>query len=168
MAKKTYSIDVVIAKVDASEAKERIQDIKDRTKNVRPVLKWAADKLERAWGENFTTMGMLSAKAMLSNAWAPLSPAYYSWKKVRFPMNAEQILVQTGQLRALVSNASTNPGSDISDQSMELVVPGKIARWHQFGTRNMPARPIVFVPRDFDRDIGKKLAKYIVNGSKAT
>ena len=65
-------------------------------------------------------------------------------------------------------NASSNPGSDISDQSMELVVPGRIARWHQFGTRNMPARPIVFVPRDFDRQIGQDLAKYIVDGSRVT
>lgn len=165
---KGYSIDVVITKVDAEDAIDRLKDIKDRTKNVRPVLKKAADRLERAWGENFTTMGMLSAKAMLKGAWAPLSPSYYAWKKVRFPMTAEQILVQTGKLYTLVSNASSNTGSEISDQSMELVVPGKVAMWHQFGTRNMPARPIVFVPRDFDRQIGQDLAKYIVEGSRVT
>lgn len=165
---KTYSIDVVITKVDAGQAKARLKDIKDRTRNVRPVLKKAQERLERAWGENFTTLGLLSAKAMLKGGWAPLSPSYYAWKKVRFPMTAEQILVQTGKLYTLVSNASSNPGSDISDQGMELVVPGKIAMWHQYGTRNMPARPIVFVPRDFDRRIGKDLAKYIVDGSRIT
>jgi len=165
---KGYSIDVVITQADTHGAIARLKDIKDRTKNVRPVLKKAADKLERAWGENFTTLGLLSAKAMLKGGWAPLSPSYYAWKKVRFPMTAEQILVQTGQLYTLVSNASSNAESDISDQSMELVVPGKVAMWHQYGTRNMPARPIVFVPRDFDRQIGKDLAKYIVEASRVT
>lgn len=165
---KGYSIDVVVTKVDAEDAIDRLKDIKDRTKNVRPVLKKAAERLERAWGENFTTMGMLSAKAMLKGAWAPLSPSYYAWKKVRYPMNAEQILVQTGNLLSMVTNASSMPGSNIEDQSMELVVPGRIARWHQFGTRNMPARPIVFVPKDFDRDISRDLAKYIVDGSRVT
>jgi phage gpG-like protein len=165
---KTYSIDVVITKVDAKQAKARLKDIKDRTRNVRPVLKKAAEDLERVWGDNFTTMGLLSAKAMLKGGWKPLSPSYYAWKKIRYPATAEQILVQTGKLYTLVSNASSNPESDIDDQSMELVVPGRIARWHQFGTKNMPARPIVFVPRDFDRTIGKHLAKYIVEGSRVT
>ena len=165
---KGYSIDVIVTKVDAEDAIERLQDIKDRTKNVRPVLKKMAEKLERTWGENFTTMGALSAKAMLKGAWAPLSPSYYAWKKVRYPMTADQILVQTGKLLSMVTNASSMPGSNIEDQSMELVVPGQIARWHQFGTRNMPARPIVFVPRNFDRDIAEDLAKYIVEASRAT
>lgn len=165
---KTYSIDVVISQSDTHGAIARLKDIKDRTRNVRPVLKKASDRLERAWGENFTTMGLLSAKAMLKGSWAPLSPSYYAWKKVRFPITADQILVQTGKLYTLVSNASSNSGSDISDQGMELVVPGNIARWHQFGTRNMPARPIVFVPRDFDRQIGQDLAKYIVEASRVT
>lgn len=78
---KGYSIDVVITKVEINDAQARLKDIKDRTKNVRPVLKKAAERLERAWGENFTTLGMLSAKAMLKGGWAPLSPAYYAWKK---------------------------------------------------------------------------------------
>jgi len=165
---KTYSVDVVITKVEINDANARLKDIKDRTRNVRPVLKRAAERLERAWGENFTTLGLLSARAMLKGGWAPLSPSYHAWKKVNFPMTADQILVQTGKLYTLVSNASSNAESEISDQSMELVVPGKIAMWHQYGTRNMPARPIVFVPRDFDREIGKDLAKYIVEGSRVT
>jgi len=165
---KNYSIDIVVTKVEINDAQARLKDMKDRTRNVRPVLKRAQERLERAWGENFTTLGLLSAKAMLKGGWAPLSPAYYAWKKIRFPMTAEQILVQTGQLYTSVVNASSNPGSDIRDQSMELVVPGRIARWHQFGTRNMPARPIVFVPRDFDRQIEQDLAKYVVEGSRVT
>lgn len=165
---KPYSIDIFISDVDSRSARNRLSNIKDRLQNLRPVLKKASDKLERAWGENFTTMGALSAKAMLKGGWAPLSPAYQKWKRVRFPMTADQILVQTGSLRTLVTNASSNPGSDISDQSFELVVPGKLAMWHQYGTKNMSARPIVFVPRDFDRDIAKNIVSYVVNASKAT
>lgn len=165
---KTYKIDVFISDVDSRDARNRLSSMKDRLQNLRPVLKQASDKIERAWGENFTTMGALSAKAMLKGGWAPLSPAYQKWKRVRFPMTADQILVQTGSLRNMVTNASSNPGSDISDQSFELVVPGKLAMWHQYGTENMPARPIVFVPRNFDRDIAKSIASYVKQGSKIT
>jgi len=30
----------------------------------------------------------------------------------------------------------------------------------------MPARKIIFVPKDFDRDMGKAVARYVTEGSK--
>jgi hypothetical protein len=49
-----------------------------------------------------------------------------------------------------------------------FIVDSPIAKFHQYGTQDMPARKILFVPRDFDRDINKKVTKYVIEGSKLT
>lgn len=158
-------VDVVVEiTVDEDAAKDRIQDMRDRAGNFRPVLKWAGEKLERAYSENFTTMGLMSARAMLKGAWPPLDAGYASWKATRYP--GAPMLVQTGELFRSVANISSNPYSNIEDMHAEFAVVGKIAKFHQYGTQNMPARKIIFVPRDFDRELGEKAADYVVNGSK--
>jgi hypothetical protein len=47
-----------------------------------------------------------------------------------------------------------------------FVVDSPIAKFHQYGTQDMPARKILFVPNSFDKDINKKATQYIVQGSK--
>jgi phage gpG-like protein len=152
--------------VRSDEAQDRLEGMLDRTKNMKPVLKWGVEKLERAFSENFTMMGLLSAKAMLKGAWEPLDPVYGAWKATRFP--GAPPLVQTGGLFRSIANISSSPGSRLDDQSAVLSVDSKIAKFHQYGTENMPARPIVFIPRDFDREIGKKAGQYIKQGSRVT
>jgi phage gpG-like protein len=162
MARTSRTPDVKIL-IEADAAKDRIQDIKDRAGNLKPVLKWAGEELERAYSANFTTMGLMSARAMLKGAWPPLNAGYAAWKATRYP--GAPTLVQTGELFRSVSNITSNPESDIKDMSAEFVVPGKIAKFHQYGTENMPARKIIFVPRDFDRELNKKVTQYLKHGS---
>lgn len=160
-------VDVIIkVDVDNDEAQDRLQAMRKRSKNLKPVLKWAGERLERAYSANFTTMGALSARAMLRGAWPPLDPAYAAWKATRFP--GAPTLVRTGGLLASVSNITSNPASNIDDMQATFAVVGKIPKFHQYGTENMPARKIIFVPRDFDREIGDKTAKFIKFGSKIT
>lgn len=162
---KRVNVDVVVEiRVDEDAAKDRIQDMKDRAGNFRPVLKWAGETLERAYSENFTTMGLMSARAMLKGAWPPLNAGYGAWKATRYP--GAPMLVQTGELFRSVSNITQNSESNIEDMSAEFAVKNKIAKFHQYGTENMPARRIIFVPRDFDRELGKKTANYIKYGTK--
>lgn len=129
---------------------------------MKPVLRWAKRKLERDFSENFTTFGSLSAKAMLKGAWPPLDTQYASWKASRYP--GAPMMVQTGELKFRV----THPVVEMSDMHLVIAVPGDLAKWHQFGTRNMPQRPLVFVPRNFDRELGNKAAKFIVNGRNSS
>lgn len=145
----------------AEKAENTLKDIKDRTDNFRPVLRWAQRKLERDFSENFNTFGSLSAKAMLKGGWPPLDLSYGAWKATRYP--GAPIMVQTGETLFRV----THPDVDMSDNKVTISVPGKIAKFHQFGTTNMPARPLLFVPRDFDREFGKKLVQYVIKGKKA-
>jgi phage gpG-like protein len=38
------------------------------------------------------------------------------------------------------------------------------AKFHQYGTTKMPARKIVFTPREFPRELGINMVKYITMG----
>ncbi len=81
--------------------------------------------------------------------WAALSPKYAVWKAAEYP--GAKILHLEGKLEA----AATNPGAPGAIQERG---PRRLAIWierwvggwnlaflHQFGTRRMPARPIVQV-----------------------
>jgi len=160
-------VDVIITvDVDNDEAQDRLQAMRKRSHNLKPVLKWAGEKLERAYSGNFSTMGSFSARAMLRGAWPPLDPAYAKWKATRFP--GAPTLVRTGGLMREVTNITSNPASNIDDMHAEFAVVGKIPKFHQYGTENMPARKIIFVPRDFDRELGEATGKFIKYGSKIT
>lgn len=166
MAGRTKYVLVRIKYDGGDEVKERLQDMKDRSSNFNPILRWAGMELERAYSKNFTTLGAMSAAAMLKGAWPPLDAEYASWKSTRYP--GAPPMVQTGELFRSVADLANSPKNQMSDTSATFVVDSSIGRFHQFGTENMPARKIVFVPRNFDRDLGNKAAKYIVEGSKAT
>ena len=167
MSKKTHLVDIkVTINVKSDEAQDRLEGMLDRMKDFGPVLRHAGEKLERAFSENFTTMGMMSAKAMLKGAWPPLDPQYAAWKALRYP--GAPPLVQTGELFRSVANLTKGPVNFVSDHEASFGVYGKIAKFHQYGTENMPARKIIFVPRDFDRDMGKAIPRYIKYGSQIT
>lgn len=166
MARKSTYVLIRIKYEGGDEVKERLQDIKDRANDFTPVLKWAGKELERAYSKNFTTLGAISATAMLKGAWPPLDAEYAAWKSTRYP--GAPPMVQTGELFRSVASLTDSPRNLLSDTSATYVVDSPIARFHQFGTENMPARKIVFVPRNFDRDLGNKAVKYITEGSKMT
>lgn len=155
---------IVTVDVDNDEAQDRLKAMRDRAKNLKPVLKWAGEKLERAYSSNFSTMGSFSARAMLRGAWPPLDPVYAAWKATRFP--GAPTLVRTGNLLKEVSNISSNPASSIDDMEAEFAVIGKIPKFHQYGTENMPARKIIFIPRNLEQEIADKTGHFIKFGSR--
>jgi hypothetical protein len=159
---------VYIKDVDwrGKDAVDRLRNMRDRAQDFGPVLHWAKNHLERAYTKNFTTMGAMSAKAMLKGAWPPLDEEYAAWKFMHIP--GAPPLVVTGGLFRSVASIGSSPKNVMTDMSAEFVVDNPIAKFHQFGTQDMPARKIVFVPRDFDRDIEKKTIQYVVEGSKIT
>lgn len=165
MAKRSIVV-VVDAKWDGDDAQDRLKNMKDRATNMSPVLTWAGKYLERAYSKNFTTMGSLSAKAMLKGAWPPLDNEYASWKATKVP--GATPLIFSGKLFRSVSSMNSSPKNALSDMSATFVIDSPIAKFHQYGTQDMPSRKILFVPRDFDRDINKKASQYIVDGSKLT
>ena len=112
---------VYIKDVDfhGEDAKDRLENMKDRAKKMSPVLHWAKNYLERAYSKNFTTMGSLSAKAMLKGAWPPLDEEYASWKFERVP--GAPPLVLTGELFRSVANMASSPKNKILRAGMSCV-----------------------------------------------
>lgn len=152
--------------VKSDEAQDRLEGMLDRTKDFGPVLRHAGEKLERAYSENFTTLGAMSAKAMLRGAWPPLDPQYAAWKAQRLP--GAPPMVVSGKLFRSVSNLTRGPVNFVSDHEAEFGVVGSVPKFHQYGTENMPARKIIFVPRDFDRDMSRVIGRYIKHGGQIT
>lgn len=148
------------------DAVDRLRNMRDRASDLGPVLRWSKNHLERAYSTNFTTMGALSAKAMLKGAWPPLDTVYAAWKATRFP--GAPPLVRSGNLFRSVANMGSSSKNVITEMEATFVIDSPIAKFHQYGTENMPARKILFVPRDFDRDLNQKTIQYVVQGSKIT
>jgi phage gpG-like protein len=73
--------------------------------------------------------------------WAPLNPVYAAWKAKAFP--GRGILERSGKLRTAFSGGV---GWEIVVTNTSLQIdPTRTPYWrfHQYGTRRMPARPII-------------------------
>ena len=156
-----YEVNISIA-VDADDAIDRLKDMRDRGQDLGRPLHWGGRVLQRAYSANFTTLGAEGARSMLKNAWPPLDTTYAAWKATRFV--GAPPMVQTGKLFTAVKNLTRNPSTNVDRHEAEFAVDVPYAHWHQYGTRDMPARKIVFVPRDFPRHLGDKMAQYISEG----
>lgn len=80
--------------------------------------------------------------------WAWLSPKYRAWKAVHYP--GAPILVRTGEMRESVRWYGTNLGpGGLFDPHPSYVIAGTTipyAKYHQTGTKHMPARPFLPPP----------------------
>lgn len=161
----SYVIRVTVKGAD--DVKDKLQNMKDRMDNMGPVFSWAKRKLERAYSNNFSVMGAESARAMLKGAWPPLDPQYAAWKAANRP-GLPMMIGPTASLFRSVSDLTVAPSNTVADNEVTYFVDNPIAKFHQFGTENMPARRLVFTPRDFDNEFGKKVVQYVRHGSKIT
>jgi hypothetical protein len=70
--------------------------------------------------------------------WAPLSPGYAAWKAVHYP--ARGILYAEGDLRM----AASQPKRTVTPRTLTLTINDPKLQYHETGTPNMPARPLLF------------------------
>lgn len=98
-----------------------------------------------------------------TGAWAPLSPAYAAWKARNFPNKG--ILRRTDQLfHAATGDTSAGAVLDIKPMQMRMGIDPRSAvaaraRYHQVGTRRMPARPWLAITEDMKRSWVRILAR---------
>ena len=156
MARVTGKITIEV-EVKADDVLELLEDIKDRTDDMRPVFRWAKAQLELANAANFMTNGLPSGKP-----WAPLDKDYGTWKSARFP--GRGTMVQTGNLFRSLINMNDSAVNVISKDTATFGTNVEYAKFHQYGTTKMPARKIVFTPREFPRELGISMVKYMVLG----
>jgi phage gpG-like protein len=145
--------------IDVKESLEQMDGMKNRSKNFASVFEWAKHELEKANAENFALGGLPSG------GWAPLSPRYAAWKSVHFP--GSPVMVQTGELfRSLTS--LTNSAETITPTSASFGTTVEYAKFHQYGTRKMPARTIIFCPIEFADNVADKARDHILNDKGAS
>lgn len=156
MARTTGRITIEV-KVKADDVLELLENVKDRASDMRPVFRWAKGQLELANAANFMANGLPSGRP-----WAPLDKDYGSWKSARFP--GRGTMVQTGNLFRSLTNMNDSTVNIIEKDSATFGTSVEYAKFHQYGTTKMPARKIVFTPREFPRELGVEISRYIVLG----
>jgi len=139
----------------ASGAMRRLAAMKTRAQNFAPVFLQAQKELEAANAANFASAGGASG------GWNPLDPGYAAWKATRYP--GAPIMVQTGRLFRSLVNLS-GPPSFIRGTEAQFGTSVRYAKFHEYGTRHMPRREIVFQPPLFARRLAKKAAEYMADG----
>lgn len=108
------------------------------------VFKQCAIVFRRSMGSLFAnTGGRVNASRLIEQpAWAPLSPKYKQWKQRIVPFGT---LVFSGSMASSFTDKGAN--YNIEQIGKKEAVFGSnhpLAKFHQYGTRKMPKRPIVF------------------------
>ena len=111
--------------------------------------------LYRTWLEEFVLEG-----SNTGDPWAQLSPAYAQWKRIHGFGNS--ILVRSGAFKASMTSPDA-PDSILraTSDALEIGTNVPYAKYHQFGTRRMPARPAMRVNEPFMRVVGQSLQRYV-------
>ena len=120
---------------------------------------------QRKITEDFTRQAFEQIRAGQSGGYAPLSPAYKAWKDANKP--GRPILVFSGRLvksfldprSRFMSVKTTRRGS-----ALEISSTVKYARYHQEGTRKMPARPLFIANRETASRFRKILWEQVSTG----
>ena len=73
--------------IDAEAAIKRMKDMRDRSKDFRPVFRWAKRELGLMNGQNFAQNGLPSGKP-----WSPLDPQYAAWKATAYPGKPDMVI----------------------------------------------------------------------------
>ena len=161
--------DTTNVSVDTTEVRKRFIGFRMRAKNFTPVLRWAFQQLQKAHLKNFATEGRAS-----DSPWRPLDPEYATWKLERY--GNQGILVgrraDGSDLRAslIFSNSRGSIRNIITTAegttSAEFGTDLPYAKFHQTGTRDMPARKVVYVPQFFKYKMKLAVLEHILYGEK--
>lgn len=146
---------VVVATEDLEEVRDYLDDIKERTEDFRHVFRRMRDDLEDQWKKNFLTNGSLVG------GWAPLDKEYAAWKSVHFP--GATPMIRTGKLFRSLADLRGAP-NEINKMSATFGTNIKYAEFHQYGTKNMAKREVVFEPFNFAQKWTDVAADYIMDG----
>jgi len=143
------SVDIKVRFID-NDIPDEVEKIKDNLDDFGPVFKEAREDLKTLWKNNFLQNGLPAG------GWKPLDAEYGSWKSVHFP--GKTPMIRSGKLFQSLSDLRGNPNK-IDKKEATFGTNIKYAEFHQSGTRNMPARPVVFVTEQYERKLSTLLGR---------
>jgi len=131
---------------DADDVIRRLEGMKLRATNFKPLFWYARLELQRANAENFGAGGLPTG-----SKWEPRTRPY-PWP----------LMIRTGKLMDSLLSLF-GPPNNIDNTNAQFGTSVEYAKFHQYGTTKMPKRKIVFEPRGFARDLAEKAASYVAN-----
>ena len=131
-----------------------------RSVSFHSVLRWARDEIRKANRLNFATQGLASGEA-----WNALDMEYQSWKIAHY--GSLPTMIREGDLYRDLTTLSGRVNR-VGHRSATFGTDLEYAKFHQTGTRFMPARKIVFVPKGFAHDLGEQVGEYLLYGNKGS
>jgi len=149
----TVDIDIKVKGVAKTQA--RFTGMIARSKAFEPIFIKAKKQLELSNAANF------AANGLPAGGWAPLDPQYAAFKAAKFP--GRPTLVGNGRLFRSVATMSSGLSS-ISPTKAEFGTNVEYAKFHQYGTRKMPKRKIIFEPAGFAKNTANDATKWISAG----
>jgi phage gpG-like protein len=167
-------IGCVVKTVGLDKVREAVRRISERQKHPKGFQEYAGAKALRETNKHFINeMGP-------KGRWEPLKlytvlgrKGMGSKKKregIRFGFKVfgeqggkgkQKILQDSGRLRASII------WNSLSERAIEIFALVKYAATHQYGDsdRNIPARPFLWFPREFKRDIAESFARWVSRGN---
>lgn len=144
MARREVDIDV---KYEDNGTSDYLRELKVRMNNLLPVWDFAKRQLELANAENFTASGLPSG----------------GWQR-RKDEYAWPIMRRTGRLFSDLTNL-TGPENVVTPKTAFFGTDVEYAEFHQYGTRKMAQRLVVFEPVGFSNLLAERVADHIVRES---
>jgi phage gpG-like protein len=133
--------------MSTKQAQKLMMRLWRRTDSYRSTFNAARVYLGAQYAFNFTSGGSLVG------GWPPERPGE-TWSSLTgFPA----YLFETGALLDSLTRLRGQP-NDISKKEATFGTNRPYAKFHQYGTEKMPARPVVFVPVDFADLLAKRVA----------
>ena len=130
------SVEIVIKQTGIADVKVRLGKAIDRMADLTPAMKRASILMMGSINQNFQQSGR-------PMPWAPL--AYSTIKEKMRKGYSPKPLIRTGLLRASMAQ-------NISTKGFRIGTAVPYAKYHQLGTKNIPARPyLVFQTQDIER-----------------
>ena len=100
---------IIDIEIDIDEPQEKFEDMVAHSKDMRPVWRYAKEKLETSFSQNFLSGGSLVG------GWAPLDRGYAAWKIANFP-GAKKMNID-GKLFRSISNLDASAVNKIEKTS---------------------------------------------------
>lgn len=136
---------------------ERVEAMAERARDLTPAWRGWGDDVADAFREQFLTEGV----RLLKNTWAPLSPRYAAWKAKHFP--GQTILRRTDEM---MTHFTRRPlvVERVEPQRSAFGSKGVPEKFHQGGTRYMPARPIARATPELKAAAVRRIVRHVIRG----
>jgi phage gpG-like protein len=139
---------------DVNGTKALFVTMQSRAGNMRPVWDEIADDYARFQKARWSSHGVSAG-----SAWPPLAASTVAHKR----RSGGTMMVESGDLRKSLTQRPFGLEL-ITDQELVIGTNVRYAGYHQTGTRRMPAREVIGIPRPVQELWSRRLMKHIISG----